>query len=368
MNRPVSLVGRVSHLRVMERPWLRRTIFIVLIAIGLLLTVFPERYRAATTLTPTNPENLGLSGTLGQLGALNNVFGNQAAVEVALRVGNSTHARDMVIKSVKLDERLGIEDRTTLQRWLEDRVSVRSLRGGIVQIEMKGRDADLARDIVAAYSSAMQERLAQISRTQTAYKRNVLGRLVEDASRELAIAQSNYDRFRVRNRTPDPGSAVGVISTRIPQLEAAIKAKQIEITSARQQFTDDNLVIRQMFAELGALRNQLAQLRATDPSSSSSVGEAVATSSQLFKLERELSISRALYDSYLRYLQGTAVEDMTSTANVRLLEPAYIDPERQYFYPALAAAIALFLLWMAIEFYGLRPPLEDRRIVREVRG
>ena len=64
-----------------------------------------------------------------------------------------------------------------------------------------------------------------------------------------------------------------------------------------------------------------------------------------------------MYDGYLRYLQGTAVEDLTSTASIRVLEPAYVDTKRQIWSPALAAAIATFLLWMAIEFYRLRPPI-----------
>jgi hypothetical protein len=40
-----------------------------------------------------------------------------------------------------------------------------------------------------------------------------------------------------------------------------------------------------------------------------------------------------------------------------MLEQPYVSTERQYRWSLLAAAIALFLLWMAIEFYRLRPPL-----------
>ena len=135
-----------------------------------------------------------------------------------------------------------------------------------------------------------------------------------------------------------------------------MKAKQVDLAAARQLYTDENNIIRQLSAELAALQQQLAQVRATSPTGDSSVGRAVSSSSQLFKLERDLGIARALYDSYLRYLQGTAVEDLTSTANIRILEPAFVDTQRQLFLPALAVAIALILLWAAIEFYRLRPP------------
>ncbi len=357
MTPPRSLVGSVAGMRLFASFRMRALVFGLLTLICLALALFPERHRAAVTLSPTDPGSLGLSGTLGQLGAISNVFGNQAAVEVALRVGNSVYVRDIVIKQLKLADRLGEHDRRDLHRWLERKVEVRSLRGGIVLIEMKDRDSALARDVVRVYASATQARLAQISRNQTAYKRDVLEQLVADASKQLAVAQSAYDAFRLRNSAPSPQIAIESVSQRIPMLENGIKAQEIQLSTALQLYGEENQIIRQMRAQLAALRRQLAETRATAPGDDSTVGRAVSTSSQLFQLERELITARTLYDSYLRYLQGTAVENLTSTANVRILEPAFVDTERQVWWPALAAAIASLLLWGAVEFYRMRPPL-----------
>jgi len=368
MNAPVTIIGRLTHVQLLNRAWVRAVVFGGLIAILLLLTFFPERHRAATSLTPTDPESLGLSGTLGQLGAINNVFGNQAAVEVAMRVAKSVYVRDTVIDELKLEKRLAPKNRVAIHRWLEDKVDIRSLRGGIITIEMQSRDEALAHDIVGAYARATQERLAQISRKQTAYKRDVLLKLVADASSRLAVAQSAYDQFRLHNRYADPRASMEAIGEQIPALEGAIKSKQVQLSAARRMFTEDNVQIIQLRAELSALEQQLASAKATNPNREDSVGKLVTASSQLFKLERDLGITKALYDSYMRYLQGTAVEDLTSTANVRVLEPPYVDTERQLFLPALAAAIAMFLLWMAVEIYRLRPPVGDRLIVRQFHG
>ena len=357
MTPRTSIVGQITSLRIFNRFLWRAVIFGGIAAVFVILAFFPERYRAAATIAPTDPQNLGLSGTLGQLGAMNSVFGNQAAIEVALRVGNGQDVRNRVMKDVKLAERLGHSDPIYLQRWLFDEVTVRSLRGGIVLIEMQHRDPALARDIVTAYANATRDRLAVINRIQTAFKRKILTNLVESASEDLAQAQAAYDAFRLRNRAPSPDIEVTIVSGRISLLQAAIKAAQVEVATLSQQLTPDNPIMRQKFAELAALRNQLAEVKRTDPRSDVSVGKAVESSSQLFKLERNLLIARSLYDSYLRYLQGTAVEDMTSVANIRVLEPAAIDTERQIWLPAAGAALAIMLLWAAVEFYRLRPPL-----------
>ena len=350
-----SVVGTLAGLRWFDRFLIRALVFGLLIALALILAFFPERYRAATSLTPADPASLGLSGTLGQLGAINNVFGNQAAIEIAMRIAKSVAVRTAVIDSLQLPKRLDEPDKLAVHRWLESQVTIRSLRGGIISIELSGGDPELARAIVGAYAAGTQSRLADISRSQTAYKRNILTTLVADASDRLAKAQANYDSFRLNARYSDPRSSIQAIGERVPALENAIKSKQVQLTSARQLFTDQNIIVKQLLAELSGLRAQLAESQTTSPQGQEGVGRLVTQSSQLFKLERELSVSKALYDSYVRYLQGTAVEDLASNANMRVLEQPYIDTRRQYGISALAAALALMLLWISIEFYRLRP-------------
>ena len=356
MTPPRSILSSIVKWRWFAHFRNRALIFVSVLAICVALALFPQRYRAAVTLTPTDPGSLGLSGTLGQLGAINNVFGSQAAVEVALRVGGSITVRDMVIRNAKLESRLG---KTPLQlhRYLHDQVVVRALRGGIIEIEMKNRDADLARLIVTDYAQAIQDRLGEISRSQTAYKRDILGTLVRQASSELAAAQERYDDYRLRNRQPSPSSETSTIAEKLVMLQAAIEAKDIAIQSASRLYTNDNIVILKMRAEKEALQRQLAETKATSADGEGNVGSVVASSSVLYKLERELNLQRTLYDSYQRFLQGTSVEILASTANVRILEPPYVDTQRQYWMPAIALGVLVVLLWGAIEFYRLRPPL-----------
>jgi hypothetical protein len=360
-----TVIGTIVHARAIRNPWTARALFAVAIAICVFLALFPERHRAAVTLTPTDPASLGLSGTLGQLGAINSVFGNQAAVEIALKVGRSVNVRDTVIEKLKLRQRLNLPNDLAIHRWLNDKVTIRSLRGGIVLFEMHDDDAEFAKAVVGAYAAATQGQLADISRRQTEYKREVLVQLVSEASARLSRAQSAYDIFRLRNRYALPEESIKAIGSQIPILQAAIKAKEVQLNAARQFATDENMQVRQIIAELNSLRAQLAQVETTNISQDDSVGRAVASSTQALRLDRELRIAQSLYDSYMRFLEGTSVEDLTSTANVRVLEAPFVDTERQINWPFAAAALALALLLAAIEFYRLRPPVGDRVIVRE---
>lgn len=359
MQPPRSIVGTLASAPVLRRPGLRRAVLLALIALFALLAFFPERYRAASSLTPTDPASLGLSGTLGQLGAVGGVFGNQAAVEVSLKVARSEYVRSIVAKQLDLSRKLG-KSAVDTHRWLDRKVDVRSLRGGIIQFEMKDRDPDFARAIVSAYGEAVREQLSVIARNQTAFKRKILVDLVESASARLSKAQTAYDSFRLQTRYSSPQAAIYAAGDRIPELEAIIRSKEVALAAARQFATDDNIRVRQAVAEIEALRGQLAAARSTSPAERSSVGAVVRQSTRVEKLRRELDLAQSLYDNYKRFLQGTSVEDLTSSANIRILEPAYIDTSRQVNILPAAIAVLLLLIGLAIEFYVARPPLGAR--------
>ncbi|RYG75450.1 MAG: hypothetical protein EON59_18225, partial [Alphaproteobacteria bacterium] len=328
----------------MRHPWWRRAIFVVLIAICLLFSLFPKEYRAASTLTPSDPSSLGLSGALGQLGALNTVFGNQTAVEVALKIGRSVRTRELVIKRMNLVERMGFANRIEASRWLEREVEISSLRGGIIQVECVNGDAELASALVATFTEALRSQLATIAVRQTRYKRDILLELVSDANKALAIAQSNYNDFRLKTRYSDPSFAIGAIGQRIPVLQAAIKAKEVELNAARQFATDDNISTRQIIAQIDALKVQLSQLQGSDPKADNSIGRVVRQSTEAERLERELTLAKSLYYNYRRFLEGTSVEDLTSAANIRVLENPFLDTDRQYRMIPLMLALLLALL------------------------
>ena len=367
MTPPPFIIGNIAESRWFAHAWRRRVIVVVLLVLFGLLALFPRQYRIAASLTPTDPATLGLSGALGQFGSFTNVFGSQAAIEVSLKVARSLEVRQIVVRKLDLVRTRHFADDRGALRWVEKQVDIRSLRGGIIQMEMKNADPQLGLSVVGAFADATRERLATISRQQTAYKRGVLVDLVKSSKRRLDLAQDDYDAFRRRTRYSQPGVSIGAIGQRGPAIQAALKAKEVQLQAARAFATDDNLSVRQIIAEVNALKTQLNEASSLDSSDPNSVNRVVVQSTQVQDLERDLGVARNLYESYRRFLDGTAVEDITATGNVRILEPPYVDTDREYSTLPAALFILVLLAGLAIEFYLLRPPLGSRsRELRQV--
>lgn len=353
-----SLVGMLSHNRFVGNNKLRRIVVAAIVLVGLVLTFFPEPERAVVTLAPTDPGALGLGDTLGQLGAGSSVFGAQAAIDLTVKVGRSVLVRETVSKRLKLEDRLDT-NRLGVMRWLDRKVKMRALRGGIIQIEVFHRDGPFARSIVDAYATAIRARLGVIARQQTAYKRNILESTLASARDRMTRAEQAYDNFRRNSQYGDPQGAVEQVAGRAPALQQEILAKQRQLDTFRQFATDANPQVRTVIAEIAALNEQLAEAQRSDRSNGS-LGTVIDQTNQIQRLRRELNFSRDLYYNYRRFYQGTMVENLTAEANMRILEPPYLDPARQFNLIPLCVAILVLLLGLTIEFYRVRPPVGDR--------
>ena len=158
MTPPPSLIGSLRRTRVLRRPLLRRALFGTALAICMILAVYPERHRAAVTLLVSDPA--------GQAQRAVSDTRDRPSVQAALRIARSVEVRQHVQRRLGLITRLDVADESSAQRWLDDHVAVRTMRGGIVQIETAMRNALFARQIVAAYQVATQKRLGEIAAGQ----------------------------------------------------------------------------------------------------------------------------------------------------------------------------------------------------------
>jgi uncharacterized protein involved in exopolysaccharide biosynthesis len=329
-------------------------------------TLFPRQYVATVDLAPQDTNTSGLSSVLSQLGGnYAALVGNHQPVEIDLTVGRSYQVARTVAKSMGMIESPTNESLASAILRIEKKVDIRALRGSIIEIEVRDTDPDFALKLTTVFANAMQQRLAQLSRGQTEYKRTVLNNRMAEATDRLSRAEAAMNAFRTKYQLPEPDVELGAAVSQLTGLQGELLAKQVALQTALRFNTEESMQVKSIRSDIATLESQLhqAQMQARIPVGLTATGIA-DISNQYSDLNRELHFSQALFESYSRYLEGAAIEELTSDFNMQEIQPPYVDPSYHFNLWALESLFGLIVFAAASELYMARPPL-SRRLARQ---
>lgn len=348
----------VAGWRWFRNPWMRRMIFGALIMLTALLALFPPCYVANVKMAPQDTNTAGLNSILSQLGGnYAALLGNHQPVEIDLAIGRSFDVQSDVARTLGLVDGPGQAALERAVRKLNKNVDVRALRAGIVEIEVNGHDEDRTLRTAQIYSRALQNRLAQLSRDQTAFKRTVLNDRMKEAGDRLSRAENAVNAFRQQNRIIQPEAQLSDAVATLSSLRAQYQSVQVELAKAQRFYAEGSYQVQSIRTALTALQGQIAAAEDRTSNSNGLTASGIAPRSVEFdRLNRDLGFARSLYEAYTRYLEGAAVEDLTANFNMQIIEPAFIEPGWHFNATPFAALVVLVLLAAASEFYWLRPP------------
>ena len=116
--------------------------------------------------------------------------------------------------------------------------------------------------------------------------------------------------------------------------------------------TPDNFRVQTARAQVAALRGQIAAAQAAAKTNGGpSVGVITPKISEYENLYRDEKYAEAEYEIYKRYLDTTAVQTLSAGINLDVIEPPYVDPDRQFNVRPLGALILVLLAAVIAEVY-----------------
>ena len=121
--------------------------------------------------------------------------------------------------------------------------------------------------------------------------------------------------------------------------------------------TPQNVQVKSAQAEIAGLQSQIAQLQSASSGGPESLAGMPAKDTEYFNLYRDERYYENLYTIYTRYLEGATIDELSAQNNLTQVEPAYLDPARQFNAWAVGLLIVAVLLAGAAEFYILAPPV-----------
>lgn len=350
-----------------DRPGLRWIIYAILIVVLGLLTIFPRSYVARAKIVPQDTSVTAASTTtlLGALGGGANgigslLAGGRPSNDLYLIIGRSDSVTDQVIKALGL---VGADRQFATVReaklWLDRKVDIHLLLGGVMEISTKVHDPDQAVRITSTYETAISRQLAGFGRQIIVNKQRIVGARFRDATQRVAKAEGELAAFRRTYNLADPQEQFGSALSQRTALQAQIQTKEVELQTLRDIRGPESVELRQAQAELSNLRSQLART-ATPALGLSSI------STKYLTLYRDYLFQQGIYAVYQRSSEQVAVEELAaeSASYIQIIDPAHLDPDRKFNVWAVGLLGSVILLVLFIEWYGPATGLFTRRGLR----
>ncbi|WP_426266906.1 capsule biosynthesis protein [Sphingomonas sp. LHG3443-2] len=342
---------------------IRRSLYSGAALVLLVLIFFPRPYLARAKIVPQDTSASAASTTslLGALGSGSQSIGSlltggRPSNDLYLIIGRSDTVASDVIRKLGLvgDGRQFASERKA-KLWLEKKVDVHLLLGGVMEIETKLYDPEQARRLTSAYADAISANLARFGRQIIANKQKIVQRRFENANERVARAEANLNRFRRANSLAAPEQQLGAALAQRATLQAQVQAKQVELQTLSEFRGPES-------AELAALRSDIAGLQAqiartTTPATGiaePNVARLTAIDLRYLSLFRDVRFQQSIYDVYQRSREQVEVEELAaeSASYIQIIDPANIVPERQYNIWAMAAFGFVVLLALFTEWYA----------------
>jgi hypothetical protein len=354
----------------------RRLTYLVLGAISAILIFFPRPYVARAKIVPQDTSATAASTTtlLGALGGGSQTIGSlltggKPSNEVYMIIGRSDTVQHDVIKSLKLvGPGRQFQSERKAKIWLDKKVDVHLLLGGVMEIETKLFDPKEAVQITGAYADAISTNLARFGQQLITNKSRIVARRFSDAAQRVSVAESKLNAFRRMNNLADPEAQLGSALAQRAQLEAQLKSKEVEYQTTSQFRGPDSNDLAAIRSDIAGLRAQIARTATpTTGAAGPNVAGLTSVDLQYLNLYRDLRFQLAIYDVYQRSREQVEVEELAaeSASYIQVIDPAGLDPKRQYNVWAMALFGGIILLALFTEWYGPATGLIRRRTIAQ---
>ncbi len=350
----------------------RRRLYAVAVLVLAVLCVFPQPFVARAKIVPQDSNSIGLGSMMNALGGQLQGFaallgGARQPIDLYLSIARSSEVTDAVIADRKLaaPEAYGSEHRARLA--LARLVDVHSLTGGVIEIETRTRDPELAQALTESYVNAITQRLNTLGKDRVARKRRIVLARFDEAAARVVRAEAALGEFRKRHNLVEPEAQLGSALSLRAGLQAQLQAKLVELQTLQRFQGRDNPQLQAANAEVASLRRQIAGTAAPrSDGAGPNIAGISATSGKYLDLYRDYRFAQALYEVYARSSEEVAVEALAieTASDAQVIESPRIDADRKYNIAAVALLALVLVMALFTEVYapatGIRLPGRNR--------
>jgi uncharacterized protein involved in exopolysaccharide biosynthesis len=389
-----KIAGRRRMVTRLQSLWDRRRTVVRVACAGLLLSalvafLIPRRYVSTTRVMP--PDRNGAASGMAMLAAAGGtaasglgslaggILGLKSSGALFVGILQSRTAQDDIVNKFHLQNTYGDRYAEDARNDLANNSDVfEDRKSGIITIQVTDANPQRAAAIAQEYTAVLNRVVNEMSTSSAHREREFLEDRLKSVQADLAAAEKDFSQFASRNGTIDIQTQGKAIIEGAATLQGQLIAAESELQGLKQVYTDDNVRVRSVRAQMGELKSQLDKIggqndstAAGDPTQGNSNYPSIRKLPLLgvayADLYRRTKVQEAVFETLTREYELAKVQEVKETPSVKILDPASI-PEKKSFPPRLLIismgtllALAGGVIWVLFRMLWQETDPEDPR-------
>lgn len=343
-----------------RRRTLARATVVGLVLFTTLAFLLPKEYTATTQLMPpdsntsselemaipaltSDNESSGTSHGGGSiLGLANQLLGLNSSGNMFIGVLQSRTIEDDVIQRFGLMKLYSATYPEDARKKLESLTDIKQdANTGILSISVTDKDPKRAAEMAEAYVHDLNQVLAKENTSSAHRERIFIEQRLAEVKRELDASAKNFSHFASANTAIDiPEQAKAMVSA-AADLQAQLIASQSMLKGLQQIYTDDNVHVRQMKAQVAELQSELNKLggKGVNPDGGSnlpsdqlypSIRQLPLLGVKYLDLYRQSKIDEAVYELLTKQYEIARMEEARDVPTVQVLDAAVVPRKKSW--------------------------------------
>lgn len=331
--------------------FLMRAAFWGLVVATAVAFLIPKSYKSTAELMPPDQSSgtgsamlAALSGQVG--GGLASLAENALGVKTpgALFVGilKSDTVRDAVIEKFNLQKVYGTRYIEDARKELSARTEIsEGTKSGIITISVTDHDPHRAAAMVQEYVNKLNWVETHLNTSSAHRERVFLDHRLKQVSASLEQAEKEFSQFASQKGAIDIPEQGKAMVTAAATLQGQLIATEAELKSLRQIYTNSNVRVRSLRAQVNELRQQLEKIGGKGANENSSAQQLYPSLRELpllgvtyADLLRRTKVEEAIFEILTQEDELAKVKEAKDIPSVKILDPPEV-PQKKSFPPRL---------------------------------
>ena len=364
---PETLPGSLGYVQLL---WDKRSLFYRVatraLAVSLVVAfLIPTRYESTVSVMP--PDSFGNGAMLAALAEkakpglasmAGNLLGMKNTGALFVNLLSSRTVQDHLVDNFHLQKVYGTRYKQDARKILAERTVIDEERkSGVITVVVTDRSPQRARDMAQAYVEELDRLVSQVSTSSARRERIFIEQRLDSVKNDLEDAEKQFSAFASKNTALDIKEQTKAMVESAAILQGQIIATQSELQGLEQIYTDNNVRVRSLRAQLAELKLQAQKIGGTDASLATdltksddlypSIRRLPLLGVQWADLYRRMRIQETVYELLNQQYELTRIQEAKEIPTVNVIDPADL-PEKKSYPPRLLVAFTMTVLSLLI--------------------